>query len=289
MIEINRRWIYLFVALALSLPLVYRVAVPPARMSAADKSYDLISSVEVAPNQIVLMSFDFGPNIKAENGSQAEVVLEHLMRRRIPVALMSLYVQAEPFLKSIPEKVAKRLMEESPGEVWRYGQDWVNLGFRPGTFLVLQTLVRSDDITGFFGKDAYANRLSDLAAFRKAKTVQDIALLVQISGLQGMLEQYLRFFRTEKYTPKIVHGCTSISIPDSYIYLDSGQLQGLLEGIAGAAWYSSRLRKEFPSERPDEAQIINTSLGVAHLVIILLVILGNLSVLFVKRRGEERS
>ncbi|WKZ56093.1 MAG: hypothetical protein QY326_04980 [Bdellovibrionota bacterium] len=287
--ELHRRWIYLLVALALSVPLILRVSVPPARMRAADRAYDLIRDVEIAPHQIVLMAFDFGPNIKAENGSQAEVVLEHLMRRRIPVALFSLYVQAEPFLKSIPEKVASRLMAENPGEVWRYGEDWVNLGFRPGNFLVLQSLARSEDITAFFGKDAFANRLADIAAFRNAKTVKDIALLVEISGLQGMLELYLRFFRAEGYVPKVVHGCTSISIPDAYIFLDSGQLSGLLEGIAGAAWYSARLRKEYPRQEADEAQILNTSLGVAHLLIILLVIVGNVVAVRSARRGVAQA
>ena len=57
---------------------------------------------------------DFGPSTKGENQPRAKAVVEHLMRKRIPVIVFSLYYLAEPFLKSVPEEVARQLEREHP-------------------------------------------------------------------------------------------------------------------------------------------------------------------------------
>jgi hypothetical protein len=101
-------------------------------------------------------------------------------------------------------------------------------------------------------------------------------MLLQLSSLVGTLDSFLQFFQTESYRPQFVHGCTSITIPQAFIYLDSGQLVGLLEGVAGAAWYSKLLSEKYVGREKDSSVLLNTSLGVAHLVIIFFVVLGNL-------------
>ncbi len=280
--RIDRRVIYLLVILSLSLPLIYGYTLRPARMQAADKAFSLIDSLKVEEGQIAFVALDFGANTKAENFPQAEVMVEHLMRRRIPIAFFSLYVLAEPFLVSIPEGVANRLMQENPGQKWEYGKDWVNLGYNPGGFLIVQAIPKSENLIELFKRDARGNNLADLPAFQKVRTLKDIKFLGEVTGLMGMFDNYVQFFQSGGYRPLFVHGCTSITIPEAYIYMDSGQLDGLFEGIAGAAWYSDRLKQEFPNRKIDTSALINTGLGVAHLVIIALVLLGNLSGIFLK-------
>ena len=103
----------------------------------------------------------------------------------------------------------------------------------------------------------------------------------------GVFDSYVQFFQTESYVPLFGHGCTSITIPEAYIYLDSGQLKGLLEGLAGAAWYSQLLAQNFPNRIPDSALTINTALGVAHLVIIFFILFGNIVGLIFWWRGSQ--
>jgi hypothetical protein len=74
----------------------------------------------------------------------------------------------------------------------------------------------------------------------------------------------------------MVHGCTSISIPETFIFLESGQLKGLLEGVAGAAWYSKLLREKYGIENPSSAESANSILGIGQIFILILIILGNL-------------
>lgn len=274
MLDFERRIIYFLVIVAISVPLLFDYSVKPAPLVAAEKVYDLVEDIDPKAG-IALVALDYGPNTKAESDSQARVLIEHLMRRRIPIALFSVYPHAEVFLSSSPQEVAEKLMRENPGQTWEYGKDWVNLGYRPGSMLFVEAFAKSDDFVSFLGKDATEAKLSELAVFDGVESIEDISLLAQFTGLTGVFDWYVQFFRTGEYSPPFAHGCTSITIPEAYIYLDSGQLAGLFEGIAGAAWYSELLHETAESREPDAALIINTALGIAHLVIILLIVVGN--------------
>jgi len=283
---IDRRVIYLLVLLGLSIPLLKNYSVRPAPIAAAANLYQLVEELPSANGRVALIALDYGPNLVAENGSQARVMIEHLMRRRIPVVLTALYAQAEPYLEALPQEIANRLMLEFPDQRWTYGTDWINLGYRVGGFQVLQSIAKSDNLANLLKKDARGNPLTELPIFSKVHTLKDIMLVGEFTGLVGMLDIYLQFLQTAEYRPPIVHGCTSITIPDAYIFLDSGQISGLLEGIAGAAWYSELLSKASPARAIDESRVLNTGLGVAHLVVIALMILGNLTMLWNRRRSE---
>ena len=282
--SIDRRIIFLFVLCALTIPLVLGYSLTPARMDSAERLYEAIDTLEVKPGEIAFVGLDYGPNTIAENGSQAEVVVEHLMRKRVPVAFFSLYALAEPFLNSVPEGVARRLSLEKPGEKWEYGKDWVNLGYNPGGALILQAIPKSENLVELFKKDARGNSLSDIPLFREVKRLEKIRFLGEFTGLTGVFSPYVQFFKNRDYHPIFGHGCTSITIPEAFIYLDSGQLQGLLEGIAGAAWYSELLNRKNPGRKPDSSAVINTGLGVAHLIIILLIVIGNVGSFIMSRK-----
>jgi hypothetical protein len=284
-IEINRRVIYLVVLLALSIPLVLKYRLPPVRMDDAGRFFRILEDLRVGPGEFAFVALDFGPNSKAENAAQAEVVLEHLMRKRIPVVLFSVYSLAEPFLVSLPTAVAARLEQELPGQRWEYGQDWLNLGYRPGSSLIVQAIPKSANLAELFEKDARGNYLRDLPVFRELKRLEQIKVLAEFTGLVGVFAMYLQYFKTNDYTPLFVHGCTSITIPEAFIYLDSGQINGLLGGVAGAAWYSELMQNTYPNRHIDDAQLINTGLGVAHLVVIAFIVLGNLSGAIGRRSG----
>lgn len=283
---IDRRLIYVLVFVALALPLAGGYRIKPARLVAAEKLYAAVESVERKPGTIALVAMDFGPSLVAENGAQTEVVLEHLFRRRIPTVVFSLVNQAEPFLATIPERIAARLAAEYPGERWTYGVDWVNIGYQVGGYLFIQGLPKADRLMTVLGKDVRGTSVADLPIARGVGGFESVALLGQFSGIIGMFDTYVQFFQSKEHRPIFTHGCTSITIPEAFIYLDSGQLTGLLEGIAGAAWYSELLQHAYPARLPDRSAAINTGLGVAHLIIIGLILLGNLGLLL-KRKGAR--
>ncbi len=283
----GRRLIYLLMILAVGLPIVFGISQKPSRLVSAERMYDVVEQVRVQPGEVAMIWLDFGPNTIAENEPQAQVLIEHLFRRRIPVILLSQYQQAERFLTKIPNEVAQRLEAEMPGQQWRYGEAWVNAGFRPGGAIFIQSMANAVDVSKFLGRDVNGMPISHYPAFSSIGGVERVKLVGEITGLIGVFDNIIQFFQKNDYRPTIVHGCTSITIPEAYIFLDSGQLKGLLEGIAGAAWYSEVLKKHFPSSENKELLVTNTALSAAHVVLILLIVLGNIVPFFERRRANH--
>jgi hypothetical protein len=279
---VDARIIYIFVFLALGAPLVAEIKLPPAPMTAAEDVFKQIDALKPEPGKIVVIAADWGPGTAAENGPQGRLIMEHLMRKRIPFALMTLYSLAPPFLTNVPLDVVKSLEQEQPGQTWEYGKDWVNLGYQVNGPLSLQSLGRAKDFRDVQKVDAYGAPLEELPAMKGVKNIHDVQMLVQITGLVGVFNTWLQFFRSDDYAPPMVHGCTSITIPEAYMYYSSKQILGFFEGVAGAAWYDKLLDQHYP-KRKDVAIGVNTGLAVAQLVILAFIVIGNIGYLLAKR------
>jgi len=284
--RLDRRAIYAAVILALVVPLALKWGLAPAEMQQARKFFDVVEALPNDDSSIVLIAMDWGPATKAENEPQTEVLIEHLLRRRVRFALISSTVEAEPFLRDLPDRVAKRLSSENPREKWEYGKDWVNLGYRPAMGAMIQKMAAAQDLRQTLGMDARGTPLADVPCMRSVKNIKNVKLLAEFTGLVGALEGWLQFFQTSDYRPPLAHGCTAITIPDAYIYVDSGQLVALHEGIAGAAAHSWLLTKKFKNREPDSAIVTNTALAVAHVVIIVLIVLGNVGMFLAMRKAS---
>lgn len=282
LLNINRRVIYLFVLIALATPLIYNISFQPARLQTSEKFYQVISELKPNDKQIVLISSDWGPNTKAENQAQLEAAIEHLMRKRIPFAITSIYALASPFIDSIPKEVAEKIKAEGEYEP-KYGTAWVNLGYRIGGRLMVEGIAKSEDLHEFWKADAYGTPTKDLNALKNVKTIKNIGLLLEFTGLVGAFDSWVQFFTSEDYTPTLLHGCTSITIPEARTYVSSGQLAGMHEGLAGAAYYEYLLSKEYPKRIPGDGLKMNTSLAFAQLVILFFILLGNINIFLTKK------
>lgn len=284
----GRRAIYLLMIIAVAVPVLFGFSQKPSRLISAERMYSVIESLRIEAGDVAMVWLDFGPNSIAENEPQAVVIIEHLFRRKVPVVLLSQYQQSEGFLRRVPEEIAKRLESEYPGQTWRYGEAWINAGYKPGGALMIQALVNSGDIAKYLGRDVTGMPIANYPKFASIGGIERVKLVAEVTGLVGVFDTIVQFFQKNGYRPTLVHGCTSITIPEAYIFLDSGQLHGLLEGIAGAAWYSEVLKSHFPQSNNQKLLVTNTALSAAHIMIIALIAFGNIALLVSRykvRRG----
>jgi hypothetical protein len=79
----------------------------------------------------------------------------------------------------------------------------------------------------------------------------------------------------------IAGGCTAVSAPQFYPYLQTGQLIGLLGGLKGAAEYETLVNYAGDATRRMDAQ------SIAHLVIIIFIIFANISYFVLRKRGGD--
>jgi hypothetical protein len=122
---------------------------------------------------------------------------------------------------------------------------------------------------------------------KNVKNIHDVSLLIQITGLVGVFNYWVQFFQSDGFRPPMLHGCTSITIPEAHIYYASKQIVGLHEGIAGAAWHDALLSEQYPNRIAGPTQRVNTSLAFANLLILAFIFLGNLG-LFIKTMTSRR-
>ncbi len=273
--RIDRRLIFAFVAISLSVPIKYGVSLRPAKMEASEAFFKEVQSLDSNSGKIVLLASDWGPSTMAENRPQTMAGIEHLMRKRVPFAMISLTPLAAPFLEGLPLLVGKKLEQET-GQKWEYGKDWVNLGFRPGGSLMIQSFAKSKDFAVFLETDAQSTPISEIPMMHGIKSIKDVQMLMEFTGSIGAFNAWLQFFSGPKY----VHGCTSITIPEAFNYYSTEQIVGLFEGVAGAAYYELKLSEEYSTRvKGGEASATNSGLSFAQLGVFAFIFLGNLGLL----------
>ncbi len=280
------RIIYILLFLALLVPLITARSIKPAYNVAAKRTFDYIEALPIeGANQFGLLFLDYGPGTQAENQPQASVIFEHLLRKKVPTILLTTYALGEKFTKETVDKVLDRLQLEDPTRQFVYGQDYVILGYRPGANLFLQGISQSQELSTFLGKDIRGIALNSYQAFQGLRTLSQVTVIGEFTGLVGFLNSYMQFLTIQGTTAPLVHGCTSITIPETYIYADTGQLRGTLEGVSGAAYYSYLLQEQFAKRSADDSLVVNTSLGIGQLYILALIALGNI-IEFARRRSS---
>lgn len=272
--KLDRRWIFLVMFVAISLPLFVRVDLPIRVTAEARGFYDAIEALQ--PGDVVYFAADYDPGSKPELDPMIQTALHHIFRQDVRVVGGTLWPAGAPLLE------AGLKIGEEYGKV--YGTDYVNLGFKEGKENVMVQLGKS--FRAIYPNDYYQSAMEDLplmaektpAGKWKVDNFQSVKLIVNISAGYPGTKEWVQQVRT-RYDIPIISGCTAVSAPEYYPYVQSGQLLGLLGGLSGAAEYEKLAGLSGWATTGMSAQ----SLG--HVMIVLFIILGNV-VYFLNRRRK---
>ncbi len=267
--SIDRRIIYLCVSIAIALPFIVTIRLPVIPTLPTQKFYEAVE--KVPKGKVVLIAADFDTGTEGENGPQVQAVLEHLMRRRIPFVIIGLAIQGPQLVQGYADRLAKKYG-------YRYGHDYVNLGYITGGQPALERFCRS--IWQMIPKDAKGMPLSEIPLMRKVRSANDIGLVAEFTGA-GLLGYYIQTFWGQFKVP-LAQGCTGIIGPEQFPYLATGQLSGLMVGLKGAAEYEALLNLQ----REGYRRMMPQSMG--HITALLLIFLGNLGMWLSYRRRQIR-
>ena len=88
-------------------------------------------------------------------------------------------------------------------------------------------------------------------------------------------------------------GVTSIQVTDILPYVENGQIRGILAGMPGAAEYESLVEVELKemelSVKPGKASGMMAAQSIAHVVIVLFIIFGNITYYITrKNKGKDK-
>jgi hypothetical protein len=224
---VDRRWLFLMMAAAVVVPLLWPVPLPIQTTNMVQGVYDAIE--ELPPKSVVLVSVDYDPTGKPELEPFHIALFHHLARRDIRMVIVSLWSPAPPLTEQVIRDIG---LETTYGK--KPGVDFVHLGFKEGRQIVMESMGRSLKET--FPFDRGRTPTADLPLMREVDTYKDFALLINISAGNPGVKEYVQVVQSQYRVP-MVAACTAVSGPDYVPYFDAGQLQGLAAGMKGAAEY----------------------------------------------------
>lgn len=265
---------YLLLGLVIAAPLVIpNLNLPIVVSPAAQGFYDTIE--KMPSNKIALVSANWAAGTESENRPQTEAIIRHLFMRNKKFAIISFDPQGSKFADDIATGIAKEMGK-------KYGEDWVHWGFRPPQQMVLTAQGIGRDIPKTIGTDKNGTPLSKIPMMRGVKSVKDVGFIAEItpSSTIGIWIQFI--YGQKEYRTPILYAPTSVSGPEGYNWLDSGQIKGMLVGMKGAAEYEQLIGHKGFATRGASA------LSSSHLLIIILIILGNIGYISSRRRRREQ-
>jgi hypothetical protein len=267
--NIDRRIIFLVVALSIVIPLLVPIGFPIKVSPSVKSLYDAIESLP--PDSKVLVSFDYGASTYPELYPMSLALLRHFFRRGVHPIIMGLWPEGIPFAER-----ALAVTTEEDGKV--YGKDYANLGFKAGGIVVMQTLGRSFEEA--FPVDAYGTELSQIPLMQGVRNYDNIAMVIDLSAGDPGIPAWVMIAQG-RFGKVVGGGCTAVSAPQFYAYLQAGQLVGLMGGMKGAAEYEALIKRRDLGIAGMDAQ------SVAHAVIVFFIIVGNVTFFLGKSRRQS--
>jgi hypothetical protein len=290
--SLDRRIIFLIIALVVLIPLLVPLDLPIETTQLTEDAFYALD--ELPPDAKVLLSFEYGPSTKPEIHPMAISVLRHLFSKGNKVIIMCLWPDGLFMANEALDLVA---VEEFKLE---YGVDYVNLGYRPGNEAIIKGITKS--FAANFSIDSKGTSISQIPIMHDVQTAKDVDFIFSLSaGYPGAIEWVL--YAGDPLQVPISSGNTSIQVNQLLPYVKSGQMKGIIAGMPGAAEYETMVirkiennigiitdeaRELLPNfkERRNATKFMDAQ-SIAHLVIVLFIVLGNIS-FFVKRRKQKK-
>ncbi len=271
--NLDRRVIFVLMALAVILPLAFRMNLPIPIDEGPSK--DLYDAVDALPEgSRVLLSFDYDPSTMPELQPMAVALCQHLMTRDIRIVSLALW----PMGVSLGNEALSTVGDSLGKEEY---VDWVNLGYKTGGGVLIVRM--GSDIRSVFPSDYDGNPVDDMPVMDGVNKLGDLDMIITLSAGDPGIETWI-MMAGDRYDLAVGGGCTAVSAPQLYPYLSTGQLIGLLGGLKGAGDYETMVRVGVENPPPGIAIAGMAAQSVAHLVIMLFIIIGNIAYLSTKKR-----
>jgi hypothetical protein len=257
--HLDRRWVFVGIALAVVVPVVTGLTLPLGKIAPPTVMvYDAIEALQ--PGDPIMIAVDYGPASMPELHPMARALVRHCLSRDLRVIALSLNQQGTVLATDILTTVGQEI-----GAV--DGEDYVNLGFKVGYSQVILGL--GESIKQVYPQTADGRRTADLAVMEGVDSFEDVPLVIDLAA-SNIPFAWIAYAH-ERYHQELAVGITAVMATDLYPYLQSDQLVGIINGLKGAAEYEQLI------DQPGFGTLGMSAQSMAHLLIIVLVIVGNIA------------
>ena len=283
----DRRYLYILLFILISIPLLYPIGLPIPISDLTQNVWD--ATVALSPGDTVVSSFDFGPSTLPENEPQCKGHLFLCKQLGLKVVALAFWAAGGPLAHDIITEVYGEGYEDSA----EYGTEIVYVGYIPGAEVGMQTF--GDSPLDAKGTDHYGTSIGDLPLMQEIADAPDISDAVSLwaewtSGTPGE-QQVIQFVQGRHGGPDalpIIAGSTAVSVPGMMPFYTAGQLVGILNGLAGAGEFEFLVNAQYPEYPYLQGPGLDAQ-SVAHVLVILFVVFGNIGWAVSRSRGGKGS
>jgi hypothetical protein len=317
---IDRRWVFLMIALAVIIPFAFKLTFREVATPEVKAIYNLID--KLPKGSPVLLALDFDPPSEPELKPMAYAYARHLALKGHKIYMITLWpvgqneivdVVSEVLNKEFPphhwvkgtqkvnpwnvkaadlkklgfkgkagkdikarEWLAKGFKKVDNPKGYKNGRDYVKLGFKAGNQGVINTILY--DFKELYTTDADSVPVNKIPMMAGIKNLKDMKLILNVSAGFPGLKEWVQFGGDTSGVP-VAGGVTAVSAPLLYPYYPK-QLKGLMGGLKAAAEYESLLLSGYKQLKGKVKAKALSRMGpqtVAHLVIILFILIGNIA------------
>ena len=281
--SLDRRIIFLLVGLSVLLPLLKPAwfALPIRPKQHSQILFNEINKLESGNR--VLLSFEYGPSTMPEIHPMSIALLNHLFVKDIKVYAVALWPDGDFMSTDAFAEVA-----DDYGK--KYGIDYVNLGYKIGGEAVIKNI--ASDILSLYPTDIKGKSIENIPMMKEVNNVEDFDFVFSLSAGYPGSKEWVQYATDPKGIPMST-GCTSIQVTDIVPYVENGQIRGILAGMPGAAEYEELVKTELKSRglviKSGEATSMMSAQSMAHVVIVIFIILGNITYYLTRNNKRKGS
>jgi len=279
--SLDRRIIFIIVGLSVLIPLLKPewIDLPIRPTPESQIVFDEINKLNAGDK--MLLSFEYSPSTKPEIHPMAIAILKHLYAKNIQVYGFALWPDGN-FMST------EAFSEVSDDYDKKYGVDYVNLGYRPGGEAVIKGI--ASDIRTLYTVDLQGTSINDIPMMKDVVNIEDFDFVFSLSAGYPGSKEWVQYACDPKNIP-LSTGCTSIQVTDIMPYVENDQIRGILAGMPGAAEYESLVEAELQKMeivgKPGEASGMMAAQSIAHVVIVLFIIFGNISYFITRKKNRK--
>jgi hypothetical protein len=283
LLHIDRRIIFITIAIVIVLPLIFPFRMPVGVQRSTKSLWDTVEQIDTS-RQALMISTDYDPQTEAECQPMTVAFFRHAFARRLPVVCLALSVNGIGLVNDAMEKTMAEFNARatSSADSIIYGRDVVYLGWQ--TPPIVPILSMGQSIAQVFPKDQRGNPMESLPLMKRIKNYDQIGLIAAVSS--GSSPIWYAVYAQPKYGVKVAAACTAVSAPDYYPYYETHQFSGMLGGMKGAAEYENLIATKYPTTGRMRAMDGMGSQSATHLLIMAFVIVGNIAYFAGKRRAR---
>ncbi|MCS7364087.1 MAG: hypothetical protein NDF54_01445 [archaeon GB-1867-035] len=265
--RLDPRVFFTLLIFAVAIPIISPLGLPVPITQPVLDAYNYIENLP--EGSVVLYSMSVAGGGWDDVGGGVIATMQHLFSRPVKIIIFSYFADSVPWVEYTLNNIDKH------GK--KYGEDYVWLGYLAGGEAMLAGLASS--IRSITTTDAYGTPLDNLPMMKDIDNIHDIDLIVH-AEISTIFEAYLRQFQAP-YGKPIILICPSMMVTMYFPYYPN-QAIGIIGGVRGSAEY------ELLIHRPGMASVSTDTLSTTHILIIVMIIMGNIGYYFERkiRRGE---